>query len=72
MRGKHIECKCHLIISDIVSCEDVAKIASTVNLTNPFTKTLPQKMFESHLEGMSVMNAKLNLIESARLLRIMP
>ena len=32
----------------------VAKIESTNNLANPFTKALPQRTFESHLEGMGV------------------
>jgi hypothetical protein len=54
-RGKHIERKYHLI-REIVTCGDVivAKIASAENLANPFTKTLPQRTFESHLEGMRV------------------
>ncbi len=32
----------------------VAKIPSAENLADPFTKTLPQKIFESPLEGMGV------------------
>ena len=32
----------------------VAKIDSANNLVDPFTKALPQKTFESHLEGMIV------------------
>ena len=54
-RGKHIECKYHLI-REIVTRGDVivAKIASAENLANPFTKTLPQRTFESHLEGIGV------------------
>ncbi len=32
----------------------VAKIALAENLADPFTKTLPQRTFESHLEGMGV------------------
>ena len=54
-KGKHIERKYH-IIRDIVARGDVivAKIDSANNLANPFTKTLPQKTFESHLEGMGV------------------
>ena len=54
-KGKHIERKYH-IIQDIVALGDVvvAKIDSANNLTNPFTKTLPQRTFESHLEGMRV------------------
>ena len=44
------------IIRDIVARGDVVveKIDSANNLTNPFTKTLPQRTFESHLEGMEV------------------
>ena len=54
-KGKHIEKKYH-IIRDIVAQGDVAvaKIDSTNNLADPFTKALPQKTFESHLEGMGV------------------
>ena len=53
--GKHIERKYH-IIRDIVARGDVvvAKIGSANNLADPFTKTLPQKTFKSHLEGMRV------------------
>ena len=32
----------------------VAKIDSTNNLADPFTKDLPQKTFESHLEGIGI------------------
>ena len=54
-KGKHIERKYH-IIRDIVARGDVvvAKIDSADNLVDPFTKTLPQRTFESHLEGMRV------------------
>ena len=54
-KGKHIERKYH-IIQDIVARGDVvvAKIDSASNLVDPFTKTLPQRTFESHLEGMRV------------------
>ena len=54
-KGKHIERKYH-IIRDFVARGDVvvAKIDSASNLANPFTKTLPQRTFESHLEGMGV------------------
>ena len=54
-KGKHIERKFH-IIRDIVTRGDVvvAKIDSANNLANPFTKTLPQKTFESHLEGIGI------------------
>jgi len=33
-----------------------AKIHSAENLADPFTKTLPYKVFEAHLEGMRVRN----------------
>ena len=54
-KGKHIERKYH-IIRDIVAWGDVvvAKIDGANNLANPFTKALPWKTFESHLEGMGV------------------
>ena len=47
-RGKHIERKYHLI-REIVHRGDVAvmKIASENNIADPFTKTLPAKIFES-------------------------
>ena len=32
----------------------VAKIERANNLVDPFTKALPQRTFESHLEGMRV------------------
>ena len=54
-KGKYIEKKYH-IIRDIVAQGDVvvAKIDSANNLVGPFTKALPQRTFESHLEGMGV------------------
>ena len=54
-KRKHIERKYH-IIRDIIARGDVvvAKIESTNNLADPFTKVLPQRTFESHLEGMGV------------------
>ena len=54
-KGNHIEIKYH-IIRDIVAWGDVvaAKIDNANNLANPFTKTLPQRTFESHMEGMEV------------------
>ena len=54
-KGKHIERKYH-IIRDIIAHGDVvvAKIESANNLANSFTKALPQRTFESHLEGMGV------------------
>ena len=54
-KGKHIERKYH-IIRDIITRGDVvvAKIESANNLADPFTKALPQRTFESHLEGMGV------------------
>ena len=54
-KGKHIERKYH-IIRDIIARGDVmvAKIESANNLVDLFTKALPQRTFESHLEGMGV------------------
>ena len=54
-KAKHIERKYHLI-RDIVQRGDVmvVKIASENNLADPFTKALPQKSFDRHLEGMGV------------------
>ena len=54
-KGKHIKRNYH-IIRDIVARGDVvvAKIESVNNLADPFTKALPQRTFESHLEGMGV------------------
>ena len=54
-KGKHIERKNH-IMRDIIARGDVvvAKIESANNLADFFTKALPQKTFESHLEGMRV------------------
>ena len=54
-KGKHIERK-YNIIQDIVARGDVvvAKIDSANNLVDPFTKALPQRIFESHLERMGV------------------
>ena len=50
-RGKHIERKYHLL-REIVHRADVTiiKIASAENLADPFTKALPQKSFDGHLE----------------------
>jgi hypothetical protein len=45
-RGKHIEHKYHLI-REIIAQGDVV-------VTKPFTKILPPKIFESHLEGMRI------------------
>ena len=54
-KGKHIEKKYH-IIRDIIARGDVvgAKLESANNLVDPFTKALPQRTFESHLEEMGV------------------
>ncbi|XP_075103506.1 uncharacterized protein LOC142178077 [Nicotiana tabacum] len=54
-RAKHIECKYHLI-HEIVQRGDVVvtKIASENNLADPFTKSLPQKTFDRHVDGMGV------------------
>ena len=54
-KGKHVERKYH-IIRDIVQCGDVTvtKIATTDNLANLFTKALPQKAFERHLDSLGL------------------
>ena len=54
-RGKHIERQYHLI-REIVHRGDVAvmKIASEQNLADPFTKTLPERVFTSLLEGLGL------------------
>ena len=53
--GKHIERKYHLI-REIVHKGDVVimKIASEQNLADPFTKTLSERMFTGHLEGLGL------------------
>ena len=54
-KGKHIERKYHLI-REIVHRGDVAviKIASEQNLVDSFTKTLPERVFTGHLEGLGL------------------
>ena len=54
-KGKHVERKYYLI-RDIVRCEDVTmtKIATTNNLADPFTKSLPQKDFKRHLDSLGL------------------
>ena len=54
-RVKHIERKYHLL-REIVHRGDVTitKIASAENLADPFTKALPQKSFDRHLENMGM------------------
>ena len=53
--GKHIGRKYH-IVRDSIARGDVvvAKIDSAKNLADPFTKALPQRTFESHLEEIGV------------------
>ena len=54
-RGKHIGRKYHLI-REIVHRGDIAimKIASEQNLMDLFTKTLPERVFTGHLEGLGL------------------
>ena len=54
-KQKHIERKYHLI-RDIIERGDtvVTKIASEENLVDPFTKTLPVRVFEKHVDYMGV------------------
>ncbi|KAF3670749.1 hypothetical protein FXO38_06922 [Capsicum annuum] len=53
--SKHIEIKYHLIW-DITQRDDVRvlKIESKINLADPFTKGLTQKVFDKHVEEMGV------------------
>ena len=51
-KEKHIKRKYH-IIRDIVAHGDVV-VAKIESVADPFTKALPQRTFESHLEGMRV------------------
>ena len=54
-KQKHIERNCYLI-RDIIERGDtvVTKIASEENLADPFTKTLPVRVFEKHVDYMGV------------------
>ena len=54
-KGKHIQRKYHLI-REIVQRGDiiVTKIALADNLADPFTKSLPAKSFDRHVEGMGL------------------
>ena len=54
-RGKHIERRYHLI-RDIVHRVDIAvmRIASEQNLAESFTKTLLERVFTGHLEGLGL------------------
>ena len=54
-RGKHIEIKYNLI-REIVKRRDVilTKILTLNNLADPFTKTLTEKQFFKHVEGMGL------------------
>ena len=54
-KGNHIQRKYYLI-KDIVQRGDVTvtKIATVDNLANPFTKALPQKVFECHLDSLGL------------------
>ena len=54
-RQKHIQRKYHLI-REIVERGDtfVAKIASEENLADPFTKSLPERVFERHVTSMGL------------------
>ena len=54
-KGKHVEQKYHLI-RDIVQRGDVTvtKIATTDNLVDLFTKALPSKVFDCHLDSLGL------------------
>ena len=60
--GKHIERKYHLI-RHIVKRDDVlvTKIASAQNLADPFTKPLPEKVHDTHLETMRLNDSQFKL-----------
>ena len=55
IKEKYVERKYHLI-RDIVQRGDVIvmKIATIDNLADPFTKVLPQKVFERHLDSLGL------------------
>ncbi|KAK6120832.1 hypothetical protein DH2020_045427 [Rehmannia glutinosa] len=61
-RQKHIERKYHLI-RDFIQRGDtmVVKIASEENLADPFTKSLPERVFERHVNSMGLKRV-LNLL----------
>ena len=54
-KGKHVERKYYLI-RDVVQHGDVTmtKIATVDNLADSFTKALPQKAFERHLDSLGL------------------
>ena len=54
-KGKHIERKYHLI-KDIVQRGDVTvtKIATKDNLTDLFTKALPSKVIDCHIDSLGL------------------
>ena len=54
-KGKHVERKYHLI-RNIVQRGDViiTKIVTIDNLADPFTKALPQKVFDRHLDSLGL------------------
>ena len=54
-KQKHIERKYHLI-RDIIQRGDiiVSNIASEENLADPFTKSLPERVFERHVNYMGI------------------
>ncbi|OIT22478.1 retrovirus-related pol polyprotein from transposon tnt 1-94, partial [Nicotiana attenuata] len=54
-RSKHIEHKYYLIRDGTQRGDArVLKIALEDNLADPFTKSLPQKIFDKHVEGMRI------------------
>ena len=54
-RAKHVERKYHLI-REIVQRGDVlvTKVDTANNLADPFTKALPQRAFERHMDGLGL------------------
>ena len=53
-KGKHIELKYHLIRDIVQRDVVVTKIALADNLADSFTKSLPAKTFDRHVEGMGM------------------
>ena len=54
-KGKHIEIKCHLVREIVqIAVVSILKIASEHNLADPFTKMLPAKQFEDHVQNLGL------------------
>ena len=66
-KRKHVKRKYHLI-RDIVQRGDVTvtKIATVDNLADSFTKALPQKVFEHHLDSLGLRCSSNELLVQVR------